>query len=86
MNFRIIQGGLESRPQRSPSRTIEDEARRRIASLGYDAYRIRKLATDEPIPKAIDRVRMQIEFVAQTLSALAAPPEDFTDDAYWPHP
>jgi hypothetical protein len=86
MNFRIIQGGMATRPHQARSQTIGDEARRRIAALGYDAYRARMLATGEPVPKSVDRLRMQIEFVAKTLSSLAATPEDFADDAYWPSP
>jgi hypothetical protein len=86
MNFRIIQGGLAGLPKRAPSRTIDEEARRRISTLGYDTYKTRMLATGEPIPMAIERVRLQIEFIAQKLEALGAPPQDFTDDVYWPHP
>lgn len=86
MNLRIIQGGLADRPRQTQPTTIADEAKRRVAALGYDAYRLRMLATGEPIPRTIDRLRMQIEFVAGKLQALAAPPEDFTDDGYWPHP
>lgn len=86
MHFQIIQGGLAGRPQQVSSRTIVEEARRRISALGYDVYRARMLATGEPIPKTIERLRSQIEFVALKLSALAAPPADFTDDGYWPQP
>ncbi len=86
MHFQIIQGGLAGRPQQVSSRTIVEEARRT-----HFGARLRRLqgadAGDrEPIPKTIERLRLQIEFVALKLSALAAPPPDFADDGYWPQP
>ncbi len=63
---------------------VHREARRRLATIGYETARTRELATGVEMPKAMRYLRMQIDFVAQSLASLATIPDDFHSDKYWP--
>jgi hypothetical protein len=85
MRFRVIEGGkaIETRRGAGPA-GIRDEAERRIKATGYEQWRVRSLATGAPIPRSIQYLKMQIDFVAEKLEQLNPMPTDFTDDKYWP--
>jgi hypothetical protein len=87
MRFRIIEGGLSERHTagRPLSKTdVAAEAARRIKAVGYDRCHVRHLATGEPIPKALQYLKIQIAWVADTLAGLDPIPDDYADDKYWP--
>lgn len=71
--------------QNALSRTdVAAEATRRIKASGYERCRIKQLATGEPIPRALQYLKIQIDWVADTLAGLDPIPADFADDKYWP--
>ena len=85
MKFRVIEGGKATEPNVTvESATIRAEAERRIRAAGYEQWRTRSLATGAPIPRPIQYLKMQIDFVAEKLEQLTPIPSDFTDDKYWP--
>jgi hypothetical protein len=92
MKLRVIEGGrgdggadlLERVPRAPEAADVEEEARRRIRSVGYDAWRVREFATGAVMPKAIRYLQMQINFAAEALARLDAIPVDFRSDIYWP--
>lgn len=88
MHLRVIEGGLREDGARAPvsisARHVEAEAARRIKVSGYDNCRVRHLATGAPIPKALQYLKLQINWVADTLAGLDPIPADYADDKYWP--
>lgn len=96
MNLRVIEGGrdtfrevpsidMSDLEQLAPQRAdVRLEADRRLRRLGYDRWRNRQLATGLPMPRDVRYLAMQIEFVAETLAALANIPSDYRADVYWP--
>jgi hypothetical protein len=90
MRFRVIDGGLTERratPDRPLSRSdVQAEAARRIKASGYERCRVRNLVTGEPIPRALQYLKIQITWVADTLAGLDPIPGDYADDKYWPRP
>jgi hypothetical protein len=88
MGFRVISGGLDEGnggSWRSLSKSdVQAEAARRIRESGYERCRARHLVTGEPIPKALQYLRIQIAWVADTLAGLDPIPADYADDKYWP--
>lgn len=97
MGFTVIIGGLDEQnggTRRPPSRSgarqslsrsdVEAEAARRVRESGYDQCRARYLVTGEPIPKALQYLKIQIAWVADTLARLDPIPADYADDKYWP--
>ncbi|ACP25552.1 hypothetical protein NGR_c17880 [Sinorhizobium fredii NGR234] len=85
MKFRVIEGGKAIEAAITVgSTTIRAEAERRMTAAGYDQWRVRNLATGAPIPRPIQYLKMQIDFVAEKLEQLNPMPADFTDDKYWP--
>jgi hypothetical protein len=88
MHFTVIEGGLTKR-QAAEERPlckgdVQAEAARRIRASGYERCRVRHLATGEPIPKALQYLKIQIAWVADTLAGLDPIPDDYADDKYWP--
>jgi hypothetical protein len=45
---------------------------------------MRHLATGTPVPKALQYLKLQIGWVAETLAGLDPIPGDYADDKYWP--
>ncbi|THK37127.1 hypothetical protein EHS39_14950 [Ensifer sp. MPMI2T] len=84
MKFKVIDGGKANEAMCADGPTIRAEAERRIRATGYEQWRVRSLATGSPIPRSIQYLKMQIEFVAVKLEQLNPVPGDFTDDKYWP--
>ncbi|MCA1405280.1 hypothetical protein I6F26_12955 [Ensifer sp. IC3342] len=84
MKFKVIDGGKANGAMSADRPTIRAEAERRIMATGYEQWRVRSLATGSPIPRSIQYLKMQIEFVAEKLEQLNPVPGDFTDDKYWP--
>ncbi|MDK1386786.1 hypothetical protein QN224_15355 [Sinorhizobium sp. 8-89] len=85
MKLRVIEGGKANEAMSADREaSIRAEAERRIKATGYEQWRVRSLATGAPIPRPIQYLKMQIEFVAEKLEALNPIPGDFTDDKYWP--
>ena len=86
MGFRVISGGLdESSGSRALTKSdVLAEAARRIRECGYERCRARHLVTGEPIPKALQYLKIQIAWVADTLAGLDPIPADYADDKYWP--
>ncbi|MQY49429.1 hypothetical protein GAO09_25670 [Rhizobiales bacterium RZME27] len=91
MKLTVIEGGRKNRGSdettRSAAPTAQDvrkEAERRINASGYDAWRVRELATGAPMPVEIRYLRMQIEYAAQAIARFVKIPTDFTSDNYWP--
>lgn len=89
MNLVLIRGGqydgsaaLEAAPLGAVH--VSQEAARRLRRAGYPQARIRSLATGSPLPRPLHFFKMQVDFVARTLSALDAIPADFASDMYWP--
>jgi hypothetical protein len=66
------------------SDSVRREAMRRISALDHMRHAARYLALGTPIPQHIRHLVLQINFVADTLSALDEIPHDFRSDAYWP--
>ncbi|QRM57395.1 hypothetical protein [Sinorhizobium sp. BG8] len=67
------------------SEDVRREAQRRLSLAGYGTMYARQLATGGRVPNSIAFLRMQIEFVAETLAELEPIPEDFRSDEYWPN-
>ncbi|MDF1633545.1 hypothetical protein [Mycoplana sp. MJR14] len=85
MRFNVIDGGGRSGEQAAPSdRHVRQEAERRIRASGYPAWHARSLATGAAIPRSVAYLKLQIEFVAQTLGRLDPIPADYRRDDYWP--
>ncbi|MGI2032347.1 hypothetical protein ACRQ1B_08135 [Rhizobium panacihumi] len=87
----VIEGGRSNKAEGEADHLIgptpEDvrkEAERRIHASGYDAWRIRELATGAPMPIEIRYLRMQIEYAAQAIARFVKIPADFSSDGYWP--
>jgi hypothetical protein len=69
----------------TPSRNdVRAEAARRLKAIGYEDWRVREFVTGISMPSALKYLRMQIDFVAETISHLERIPEDFRSDTYWP--
>lgn len=87
--LRVITGGLErpdlarGRPAPTP-RDVQREAARRLQAIGYERHRVRSLGTGIRMPADIRHFKLQVDYVAQTLSQLCRIPEDFAEDRYWP--
>jgi hypothetical protein len=88
MHLTVIEGGLTERRATAArpfsKGDVAAEAARRIKASGYDRCRARYLATGEPIPKALQYLKIQIVWVADTLAGLEPIPDDYADDKYWP--
>jgi hypothetical protein len=88
MYLRVIEGGLTETSDtttRSLSKSdVMAEAMRRIKTSGYDRYHARYLVTGEAIPKRLQYLKIQIAWVADTLSGLDPIPADYAEDKYWP--
>lgn len=88
MGFRVITGGLDERfgGEARPlcKADVLAEAARRIRESGYERSRARSLVTGEPIPKALQYLKIQIAWVSDTLAGLEPIPADYADDKYWP--
>ncbi|MCJ8520744.1 hypothetical protein ABID21_003966 [Pseudorhizobium tarimense] len=93
MNLRVIEGGRDTLreltdvevPGFSPRKAdVRREADRRLKRLDYDRWRTRELATGIRMPRELRYLAMQIEFVAERLTALKEIPADYRADAYWP--
>lgn len=88
MGLRVISGGLDEgycggrRPLSGLD--VQAEAARRIRRSGYEQCRARNLVTGEPIPRALQYLKIQIAWVADTLAGLDPIPADYADDKYWP--
>jgi hypothetical protein len=63
---------------------VSQEAERRLQAVGYPKWRNREAATGIPMPREIKYLAMQIDYVAEALSALSSIPKDFRSDIYWP--
>ncbi|WP_252192904.1 hypothetical protein [Rhizobium sp. CSW-27] len=87
--LRVIMGGLE-RPDAAPDRPtptpgdVQREAARRLQAISYERHRVRSLGTGIRMPADIRHFKLQVDYVAQTLSRLRRIPADFADDRYWP--
>ncbi|WP_275788760.1 hypothetical protein [Pararhizobium gei] len=90
MTLRVIEGGrstlLESEnPLKSTdAHKVRVEALRRLKEAGYEQYRVRSMATGQPIPRELKHFQMQIDLVAEKLAGLCPIPTDYTEDLYWP--
>jgi hypothetical protein len=90
MRFRVIEGGLaaSARDMMDTSalslKDVQAEADRRLRLAGYERYQIRQKLTGEPVPRALQYLKLQIGWVAETLASIDPIPPDFTDDKYWP--
>lgn len=89
MNLVLIRGGQydgSAELQAAPlgAMHVNQEAARRLRHAGYSQAHIRSLATGSPVPRQLHYFKMQVDFVAKSLSALDAIPADFASDAYWP--
>lgn len=91
MNLRVIEGGRQDAevvdlvailPVRANE--VRREADRRLRKLDYERLLNRERATGTPVPRDVRYLAMQIDFVADALSALADIPADFRSDRYWP--
>ncbi|CAD7046747.1 hypothetical protein REJC140_04131 [Pseudorhizobium endolithicum] len=91
MNLRVIEGGRRDAeavdlvailPARADE--VRREADRRLRALDYERLSNRERMTGVPVPREIRYLAMQINFVADTLSALGVIPADFRSDRYWP--
>ena len=88
MYLRVIEGGMpagETKAVSAPSVSgVHAEAARRLRAAGYHRSHMRQLATGQPIPKALQYLKLQIGWVADTLAGLDPIPPDYADDKYWP--
>ena len=90
MALRVIEGGraigLSTDTQDGvPGKAeVACEAERRLQAIGYLKWRNREAATGMSMPREVKYLAMQIGYVAQALSELAAIPQDFRSDIYWP--
>jgi hypothetical protein len=93
MKFKVITGGLALLerpvetgrvPEPASAEDVRTEAARRSRACGFEQWRMREMFTGVPMPQNLRYLQMQIEFVAQALSAASAIPDDFREDRYWP--
>lgn len=90
MRFTVIEGGRSTDTpdkqfrQSLSARDVEIEARRRLKEAGFERSHVRYQVTGEPVPRALQYLRLQINWVAETLASIDPIPADFTDDKYWP--
>jgi hypothetical protein len=85
MRFRVVGGSSTVEARRWPCREdVRLEAQRRLNASGYTRHRARALATGADIPEPIRNYALQVNFVADTLTALKPIPQDFQLDSYWP--
>ena len=89
MNLVLIKGGqFEAVSEMPPAvfgpQHVSQEATRRLRQAGYQQAHMRSLATGQALPKPLHYFKMQVDFVARTLSALDPVPADFASDRYWP--
>jgi hypothetical protein len=82
MKFFVIDGGKD---ETGPSHhDVKSEADRRLRESGWQDGRVKELLTGAAMPAALRYLKMQIDFVAETLSRLERIPADFRSDTYWP--
>ena len=92
MKLFVIEGGrgavtdivFEMHPATPSGNDVRAEAARRLKAIGYEDWRVREFVTGASMPSALKYLRMQIDFVAETISRLERIPEDFRSDTYWP--
>jgi hypothetical protein len=89
MNLILIKGGRYGEPVQldhdvTDRDRVKQEAARRLRDAGYAQSHIRFLATGSAIPIPLRNFKMQVDFVADTLSRLDPVPRDFASDIYWP--
>jgi hypothetical protein len=85
VRFRVVGGYSAVEARHWPCRDdIRQEAQRRLNAAGYSRWRARSLATGAPIPETMRHFALQINYVADALSALKPIPQDFQSDGYWP--
>ena len=85
VRFRVVGGRAAVEATLWPCRDdVRQEAQRRLNASGYTRARARALATGSAIPEAIRHFALQVNYVADALSALAPIPQDFQSDKYWP--
>jgi hypothetical protein len=86
MHLRVIEGGRNQEARRrGPVRAdVEAEAARRGKTAGYERMRARHLTTGEPIPKPLQHLKIQMDWVVEALSGIDPIPADYADDKYWP--
>jgi hypothetical protein len=93
MKLFVIEGGrgmaatdivFEIHPATPSRNDVRAEAARRLKAVGYEEWRVREFLTGASMPAALKYLRMQIDFVAETISHLDRIPEDFRSDTYWP--
>lgn len=85
IRFRVVGGTSVAEARRWPCREdVRLEAQRRLNASGYTRHRARALATGAEIPETIRHFALQINFVADQLTALKPIPQDFQSDLYWP--
>jgi hypothetical protein len=83
--LRVVGGTSVGDAPRLPTREdVRKEAARRLGALGYAQHNARALATGANIPARIRALALQINFVADSISALDVIPADFQSDVYWP--
>lgn len=89
MGLRLVwsreDNGIERQDPLAPTAAdVHREAARRLRLIGYHGHRVRSLGTGKLMPDAIRHFKMQVDFVAETLSAQTPIPADFAEDRYWP--
>jgi hypothetical protein len=85
IRFRVVAGTSAIDARQWPCREdVRMEAQRRLNASGYTRHRARALATGADMPEAIRHFALQINFVADALTALKPIPQDFQSDIYWP--
>lgn len=85
VRFRVVGGHSAMSARLWPCRDdVRQEAQRRLNASGYTRARARALAIGAPIPETIKHFALQVNYVADALSALAPIPQDFQSDGYWP--